>query len=69
MYHEIPVEQLIAVLSRLLPDDVLFPNMVGNLTIVRGGVMIGAISFLSSKRLEDRIEWFDLDTDSADKPM
>lgn len=39
----IPVEKLSALLSQLLSTDKIFPNRVGNLSVVRDGEYIGYI--------------------------
>lgn len=58
MPHEITVAELAEVLTKLQPGDVLSPNRVGNLTIVRDGQMIGAIRLTVNMQAKDRIEMF-----------
>lgn len=59
MPHEITVAELAEVLTKLRPGDLLFPNQVGTLTIVREGRMIGFISLLLGKPMGERVEMFD----------
>jgi len=49
--HEITVEKLRGILSQLRDDDLLLPNRVQNLTIIRGGCYIGFINL--QKNLEE----------------
>jgi hypothetical protein len=44
--HEITVATLRELLTQLEPEDVLIPNVVGNLKIVRGGTYIGYVDLL-----------------------
>lgn len=57
--HEVSVAELREALDRLLPDDILFPNQVGNLTIMRNGAYWGFINLLRGINSPDRIEAFD----------
>ncbi len=44
--HEITVARLHELLGELHADDLLVPNAVGNLAIVRGGVYVGFVDLL-----------------------
>jgi hypothetical protein len=43
--HRLKVSTLIESLQKLNPDDILWPNMVHNLTVERDGKFIGYIDF------------------------
>lgn len=57
--HEISVTELSEALGRLRPDDILFPNRVGNLAIMRSGVCWGYINLLKNTPSTERIRAFD----------
>jgi len=44
--HEVSVKKLKEILSELLDDDVLIPNAVGNLALIRNGEYAGFINLL-----------------------
>lgn len=57
--HQITVADLRAILDSLDGSDVLYPNRVGNLSILRNGSYTGVIDLLHSTPLSERLDMLD----------